>query len=333
MRTLTTYMGSAAVLLGSVAAGTAFAFSPPAQEITVALLEGGTATWEIEAMKSLHLDEKHGVEVEMRPVANTGAGQVALQGDRVDVILSDFLWTSVQRHEGSDFTFVPHSLAVGALMVMPDGPVQSVEDLPGSTIAIAGGPVDKSYVTLQAYYMAKFGEALPDQVTATFGAPPLVNEQLTSGDADAALNFWHFNARAKVEGAVELITVEEMLAELGVSETPPLLGWVFSESYAEENDDIIEGFLDASYETKQKLLTDDELWETIRPVMNVGDDDALFETLRDDYRAGIVTTYGPEAEEAAAQSFALMAEYGGSDLIGDNPEIAPGTFWDGYEGN
>ena len=64
--------------------------------------------------------------------------------------------------------------------------------------------------------------------------------------------------------------------------------------------------------------------------MNVGDDDALFIALRDAYRAGIVTSYGDEDIAAATQSFALMAQFGGSDLIGDDQEIAPGTFWDGY---
>lgn len=316
-----------AVVLGWMALS---AFSPAAKKIELGLQTTGTAAWEIAAMHEAHIDVEHGIEVEIRDVANSGAGQVALQAREVDVILSDFVWTSIQRHQGADFTFVPHALAVGGLMVMPDGPIQSIEDLNGASIAVAGGPIDKSYVALQAYFNAKTGGTLPDVIEAEFGAPPLVNELLLSGDVDAALNFWHFNARASVEGAVELISVADMLKELGVERTPPLLGWVFSERWANSHSDEISRFLDASFETKQLLLEDDALWDKIRPVMGEDLSDEVFIALRDNYRHGIITSFDQADLDAAAQSFALMAQYGGVELVGDVTEIAEGTFWDGF---
>lgn len=306
------------------------AFSPESKKITLGLLEGGTANWEIAAIEALNLDRKHNLEIDVRPVAGTNAGQVALQGGAVDVILSDFIWVSIQRNEGADFTFVPHSLAVGALMVDPDGPVTSLEDLKGKTIGIAGGPVDKSWVILQAYYAAQVGGTLADEITAKYGAPPLINELLVSGQSQAALNFWHWNARAKVAGMQELISVKDMMAELGVTHQPPLLGWVFSEKTGRQMKDEIKSFLDASFAAKQALLEDDGVWEDIRDSMGVKDDDALFTALRDDYRAGIVTSYGTDDIDAAAQSFELMAQYGGTQLVGETPTLADGTFWRGY---
>lgn len=306
------------------------AFAPASKTIELGLQTTGTAAWEIAAMQAARIDEAHNIEVKIRDVANSGAGQVALQAREVDVILSGFVWASIQRHEGADFTFVPHSLAVGALMVMPDGPIQSIEDLDGASIAIAGGPVDKSYIALQAYYTATTGRSLPEVIDAQFGAPPLVNELLLSGGVDAALNFWHFNARATVDGAVELISVSDMLAELGVERTPPLLGWVFSERWARSHRDEIERFLAASYKTKQALLEDDALWEEIRPMMGEDLSDEMFIALRDNYRRGIVTSFDQADIDAAAQSFALMAQFGGVELVGDSTEIAEGTFWDGF---
>ena len=87
-------------------------------------------------------------------------------------------------------------------------------------------------------------------------------------------------------------------------------------------------FLDASFATKDRLLTDDGIWEQIRPVMRgAGADDALFVALRDGYRAGIVTSYGVSDIQAATESYALIAQYGGGDGAID---LAQGTFWSGY---
>lgn len=300
------------------------------QPLRLGVQESGTVQWEIETIKALGLDAAHGLDLQIRLLADSRAGQIALQAGEVDVILSDFVWVSIQRNQGNLVTMVPHSLAVGGLMVAADSGIAGVVDLKGKSIGVAGGPVDKSWVTLQAYYHKLTGGTLVDDVDASYGAPPLVNELLASGGVEAGLNFWQWNARSKVAGLVELISVADMLAELGVSEQPPLLGWTFSDDTAATKTDAISAFLDASFEAKAVLLSDDIAWDRLRVLMGAADDSALFAQLRDDYRAGIVTSYNPHEMGAAAEAFALMAEYGGSDLVGETDTLDPGTFWQGY---
>lgn len=318
------------LLAGMAMASAAAATEAPQHRLTIAIQESGTALWELQAIELLGLDEQHDLEIRLRPVADSRAGQIALQAGAVDVILSDFVWVSMQRHRGNRLTMVPHSLAVGALLAPAGGEVAAVTDLPGQTIAIAGGPVDKSWVILQAYYRAETGAALAERVEARYGAPPLVNELLLSGRAAAAMNYWHWNARARAAGAVEVISVAEMLAALGVPETPPLLGWTFSDATAAQQPDALRAFLDASFAAKALLAEDDDLWEALRPAMRAEADEALFTALRDGYREGIVTAYDPHATAAAEATFALLAEHGGPGLVGDGETLAPGTFWDGY---
>ncbi|MDB5614044.1 MAG: NitT/TauT family transport system substrate-binding protein, partial [Devosia sp.] len=207
--------------------------SEGAPTLIIGVQESGTVQWEIETIKSLGLDTKYGVTLEIRPLADSRAGQIALQAGAVDVILSDFVWVSIQRSQGNMVSMVPHSLTVGGLMVPQGSDITTVAELKGKTIGVAGGPVDKSWVILQAYYNSVTGAKLIDDVTANYGAPPLVNELLGNGQIDAGLNFWQWNARAKIAGASELVSVPDMLQALGVSEQPPLLGWTFSDETAE----------------------------------------------------------------------------------------------------
>ncbi|MDR3475047.1 MAG: ABC transporter substrate-binding protein [Devosia sp.] len=299
-------------------------------KIVIGLQQTGTAQWELTAMHNLGIDAKHNLDVQIRQLADNQAGQIALQTGTVDIILSDFVYVALQRSQGTMLTMVPHSLAVGGLMVDPASGIKSVADLKGQTLASAGTPVDKSFVVLEAYYNKQTGGSLTDDASVKFGAPPLVNQLLIGGQAKAALNNWNWNVQSSLAGKTQLVSVQQMLKEMGISAAPPLLGWVFTDKTAADKPDALKAFLDASFETKQALLTNDDAWNGIRKLMNVKDDDKLFAALRDGYRQGVVRSYDPSKMDAATQTFDLLVKYGGKDAVGGATAIPDGTFYKGY---
>ncbi len=315
-----------ALLCGSVA-GVA---QEPKETLVVGVQESGTVQWEIQTIKTLGLDQKHNLDLVVRPLADSKAGQIALQAGAVDVILSDFVWVSIQRGQGNMVAMVPHSLTVGGLMVPQDSPIASIADLKGKTIGVAGGPVDKNWVILQAYYSQVTGQVLGSEASARFGAPPLINELLGSGGVDAGLNFWQWNARAKAAGMRQALSVVDMLQELGVAEPPPLLGWTFTEATASQKGEALKRFLDVSFQAKAVLLSDDAVWAGLKDLMGAADNPPLFAQLRDDYRAGIVSQYDPDNTQSAEEAFAILAQYGGANVAGEQTTLAPGSFWAGY---
>jgi NitT/TauT family transport system substrate-binding protein len=314
------------------AAGLMLARSASAAQETLelGLQTGGTASWEIDAMRHLGLLEKQGIDLVIRPLADSAAGQVALLGGAVDLILSDLVWVSGQRARGAPLLFVPFSLTVGGVLAGKTSGIEDVKGLKGQTIGVGGGPLDKNLVFLKAYYKQQTGKDLLSEVTPKYGAPPLINQLLERGQVGAALNFWQWNARAVRAGARQLISVAGMLAEMGVATPPPLLGWTFTEDTAAKKGKTLVAFLNASFDTKDQLKTNDDLWKSLRDEMNVGSDDGLFIALRDAYRAGIVTRYDAADTKAAEAAYALLARFGGAGVVGDAPALPTAIFWKGF---
>jgi len=295
--------------------------------VKVGVLAFGTVNWELDVIKHHGLDKQRNFTLEVQGFGSGEATNVALQGEAVDTIVDDYLWVSRQRSDGQMLTFIPFSSTVGALMVPPDAGIASLSDLKGKKVGVAGGPLDKSWLLLQGLAAQRHGMDLPAAVEPVYGAPPLLNEKVQTGELDAVLNYWHFAARLDAKGYKELVSIEEAISELGVGSVPPQLGYVFFESFAEANPALIAAFADASRAAKE-LLQDDAEWERIRPLTKA-EDDATFAALKRRFREGIIEHWGEQERADAAELYAILAELGGERLVGGATELATGTFWPG----
>ena len=301
-----------------VAAAAAHAEAPT---LTIAAMETGTVNWELDTIEREGLDEAHGFDLEVRPVAGGSAGKIAFEAGAVDAIVSDWLWVARQRAAGRDYVFIPYSKAVGGVMVPGDSPAESLADLEGGQIGVAGGPLDKSWLILRAYARSEHGMDLLAETSQAFGAPPLIYKTAIDGGLDGAINYWHFMAKMDAAGMRRLISTGDAAEALGLDPDTPLLGYVVR---GEMDPELVEGLAAASRDAKALLAEDDAAWERLRPMMNA-EDDAQFEALVAGYREGIPDE-GPVDEEAADRMLSLMAELGGPDLMGDVTHLPEGVF-------
>lgn len=296
-------------------------------QIKVGTLKFGTVNWEL-AVISDGLDRAHGFVLNRIDFADKDATSIALQSGAVDVIVTDWIWVAAQRQLGHNYTFVPFSRAVGAVMADPAKGIRSVADLAGRSIGIAGGASDKSWILLQAYARKTANLDLKDAADVQFGAPPLLNELALRGKLDAVLNFWNFNARLKSRGFVPVVSIRDILPELGLESDPPLLGWVFADRWAAEHPALATGLIDASYAAKRLMKSDDAIWDRLRPLMDAKDD-ALFQALKEGFREGAPESYERKDIAAAESAFALMRQVDPAS-VGNLEALPEGTFWSGY---
>jgi NitT/TauT family transport system substrate-binding protein len=306
---------------GSLGVSASFA----AETIRVGVLKFGTVNWELDTIKHHKLDEKRGVNIDIRFFASEDATNVAMMAGDVDIIVSDWLWVSRQRTSGEDLTFVPYSSSVGALMVRDGSPLKGLADLKGKKIGVAGGPLDKSWLLLQGLAKQQLSVDLATQNEIIYGAPPLLAEKAQQDELDAVLNFWNFCARLEANGFHRLIGTNDAAKALGASGTASAIGYIFHEKWANAHPQAIAGFIGASRDAKALLARSDEDWQRLSPVIKA--EGRELEVLRDRYREGIPKGTTEEEEADAAKLYAVLAQLGGSRLVGPATTLAPGTFW------
>lgn len=311
------------VLFGAL--GAASAAAEPAT-LRVGVLKFGTVSWELDVIRAHGLDARHGIALEVVELANKDATAIALQGGAVDLIVTDWLWVSRQRASGADFSFVAYSEAAGALMVRPEAGYRALADLAGKRVGVAGSALDKSWLLMRAYALRTVGRDLKDFVKPAFAAPPLLNEKFQQGELDAVLNYWNHAARIEALGFVPLIEVQSVLPALGVPGRLPLIGYVFSERFAQANAAAVRGFFAASRAAQTIMRDSDAEWDRLRPLTGAKDE-ATLAALREGYRRGIPAGSPAQHEAAMAAAYKVLAEVGGRALVGSAATLAPGTVW------
>jgi NitT/TauT family transport system substrate-binding protein len=293
--------------------------------LKVAVLKFGTVNWELNTIAHRTLDAKHGFKLDADEVAGEAAAKIAFQGGAADAMVSDWIWVARQRAAGKDYTFIPFSKAVGGLLVPANSAAQTLADMKGGKIGVAGGPLDKSWLLLRALAQKLHGLDLAADAEPVFGAPPLIYMKAVRGEMAGAINFWHFAAKMEAAGMRRLISVADAAKALGLDPETPLLGYVIKGELRRAQPELIAGFAAASREAKQILGQDDAEWKRLRPIMNAAND-AEFAALRAGFREGIPSP-APIDEIAAGRLLAVLAELGGTDLVGDAATLPPGVFY------
>jgi len=301
--------------------------SHAAERLRVGLLQFGTVNWQLDTMTAGGIYDERVLDLSLRTLASKNATSVALQAGDVDVIVSDWIWVLRQNASGEDLAFVPYSTALGAIMLAEGSDVRAVADLAGKRIGVAGGPLDKSWLILRAWYRAKHGVDLIEDSQPVFAAPPLLSEQLRVGDLDAVLTFWPYAARLEAAGHRRLAGMDDLLTDLGVAGPQALVGYVFRRDLIDAKPAALGEFFSAIGRTNAVLDSSAAAWDRLRPIMKVADD-AEFEALKAGYRAGIPEPSAPMDGTAAGKLFDILVSVGGERLVGAGTRFDPGIFID-----
>jgi NitT/TauT family transport system substrate-binding protein len=296
-----------------------------ADRIRIAAQKTGTLAWELAIIKAHGLDRAADLDLEVTELASTEAGKIALRGGSADLILSDWLWVARERSLGDHLVFSPYSSTLGAVMVQPNSPIKALADLKGKKLGIAGGPIDKSWLLLQAL-ARRSGLDLKTQAQVVYGAPPLLAQKALQGELDATLTFWNFCAELEAGGMKRAVVMDDVMKGLGASGPVAIVGYVFDSGWAARHRAALGRLFEATRKAKEILAGSAAEWQLLAPRIGVHDAKAL-EIYRQRYLEGIPRrSVADEAADAKAL-YRVLADIGGADLVGPARELDPGTFY------
>jgi NitT/TauT family transport system substrate-binding protein len=296
-----------------------------ADVLRIAVQKTGTFSWELAVIKDHGLDKQAGLDLQITELGSTDAGKIAIMGGSADIILSDWLWVSRERSLGGKLNFYPYSSALGAVMVPPHSTINSLADLKGKKLGIAGGPLDKSWLLLQA--LAKRSSIdLASDATILYGAPPLLWQKALQGESDASLNFWNFCVDLEVHGHRRLISIADVEKSLGAAGPVAMIGYVFDESFAAQHRDVLHRFFAITKQAQDILAHSDADWQKLAPRIGTSDPAALA-LYRKRYLEGAQLRSVADEEADARKLYLVLEQLGGAKLVGPAAELDGGTFY------
>jgi NitT/TauT family transport system substrate-binding protein len=297
-----------------------------ADRIRIATLKTGTLAWELDTLRTHGFERDAGLAIETTELASTEAGKVALRGGSADLIVSDWLWVARERALGDELVFYPYSSALGAVMVPANSPIKSIADLKGRKLGVAGGPLDKSWLLLQAF-ARRSGVDLKAEATIAYGAPPLLTQKALQGEIDATLTFWNFSAELEAAGMRPAISMQDVVKGLGAKGPVAMVGYVFSSGWAQRNGPTLGRFFAATRKAEGILRNSPAEWQRLAPRIGATNPGAL-EVYRQRFLEGIPKR--PLADEAADTKtlYHVLANIGGAELVGPSPDLDPRIFYD-----
>jgi len=296
-----------------------------ADRIRLVAQRTGSLAWELDVIKARGLDKAANLDLETLELASTEAGKVALRGGSADIIVSDWTWVARERALGDGLVYYPYLSTLGAVMAPAQSPIRDIVDLKGKKIAVAGGPIDKSWLLLRALGL-RSGLDLKAETKVVYGAPPLLSEKALQGETDATLTFWNFCADLEARGQKRAIQMDDVLHRLGATGPVAMLGYVFDGAWAARNRSAVDRFLDASLKAKDILASSDAEWQRLAPRIGVNDARSLA-ILRERYSEGIPRRRIDDEATDARGLYRILADIGGADLVGPGLELDAGSFY------
>ncbi|KKC25862.1 ABC transporter substrate-binding protein [Sphingomonas sp. SRS2] len=242
-----------------------------------------------------HLDTKYGFAVEQVDFAAPGQQYMLARTDAADVFPGNFAEVQRQRKAGIGIKSFRAFESYSNQIVVPAGSdIRSFADIKGRRFGQFGTTM-VDWLILRAAGKRAYGFDIEKDATAIGGAPPLLNQMLSRGSIDAAIQFRSVALSPVATGQLRVVgDIPQLIKQAGFDPNAYYLLWNVTDKWLERHPDpnAIRK-LDAMFAEAYRILaTNDQVWEEIGK--QVGVKPELIPAFRDGTRKAENPPYRPE---------------------------------------
>lgn len=298
----------------------------PLTEVRVAVLTG-SQYFPMKVMLDQGFAEKHGLRLEVKPVANPAAITTALDTHAVDLAFHSFDETVNARAAGKDWrAILPISGFDSDDVIVPaDSPIRSWADLKGRKIGSFGGPQSGVTTLLRMELKRFYGFDPVADGNLQPVAAPLLTAMLQQGQVDAALLVDPFVSSLLATGKYRSLGNIGELWQERTGEKALLLALVATDPFLKEHPDAARAFIAAYRDSIDYLRAHPDSWTSVAATVKVEDPKAV-QTLRQRLEGAFLTDWTPQLiEQQKAYEKEVVATFGPGLVPEQFPEDAIAT--------
>lgn len=217
-------------------------------------------------IRKFGLDRKYGFTLEQVDFASPGQQFLLARSDAADVFPGNFVEVLRQRKAGVGIKSFRAFQSFNNKLIVPTGsPIRSFADLKGRRFG-QFGTTTVDWLILRAAGQRAHGIDLEKDATVVGGAPPLLNQMLSRGSIDAAVQFSSVALPPLSAGKVRVFgDISGLIAEAGFDPKAYYLLWNVSEKWLDKHPgpDTLRK-LDAMFAEAYAILDrDDAIWDEV----------------------------------------------------------------------
>lgn len=274
---------------------------------------------------------RHGLEIEVVEISQTGQQWTALRGGSADVATGSVLDLLRQRRAGLRARGLTAFQTFSNPIVVPaDSPIRSFADLRGKKLATPGAGIFDFQIVRAAGKQAD-GLDVGTDTKVTEAAPPLINRLLDRGAVDAALQFSSLALAPLTDGRYRKLTdLPQLLQSGGFDDQSFYLLYSVTDEWADEHPDKVPELAAAIREAVDLLETDDSVWAPLAARVGVTDPRLLSAYIASG-RASLRAAYDERLVHPTQELFDAVARTVGAEQLGVT-RVDPSAFVFGANG-
>jgi len=254
------------------AGNVAVAWSQGVPTLRFAVIGSGGQTEVPYAIQQAGLDRKYGINVEIIDFAAPGQQYTMFRSGAADIASGNFIDMLRQRKGGTAIQAIHGFQGYNNVFVVkPNASIKEFSELRGRKVGNFGTTF-LDWLIARAAGKKAYNVDLQIDANLVPGAPPLLNQFLARGEADAALQFSSLTLAPIAHGEQRvLIDMPTLMKAAGFRSDLLYLQWMITEKWARANPEAATKLPAMLNEAYAVLKRDDGLWPSLAQRINITD--------------------------------------------------------------